>query len=503
MNLSILNDFTNKPDLFVPTLKNIYLFTCVTELKDQNKENLESLPEDLYDEICDIFFQMGENYYLNSFHALEKLTRMKKWVISKNHYNDEGKLIRERNEFELLQKCTHLQELTIPMTINNYSGENPEINKNLFSLNAHLTALEKLSFDSYNDSIEYQGKNLLQAFPTLTKLKLHGISIPLIEFQSLFNSLGKNRVLKKLSLNPLILEQRVPFYNTLKNALKINLTLQALILKNNQNEYWESDPDGEEILANIVKECTQLKKIVLSNVENFRWDKKDNMLPRAFAENTTLKKVHLKNFHYGFPSLEIVSMIENNTQLKTLKLINNKFSVIDFNSIICATLKSRSITSLDLNYNLDKSLLNLNTQPILETLSEMIATNATLSKLSLEGIRMKHDDECLLGKMLTNNESLTFLNLANTEIGTKAVIGIAEGLKINRTLQYLDLSENDIEADGISALIEAVKINHVIKTLGLDLDIFSESEDEELKELWELSQSHGIDFKTDFRRVEI
>ena len=108
-------------------------------------------------------------------------------------------------------------------------------------------------------------------------------------------------------------------------------------------------------------------------------------------------------------------------------------------------------------------------------LAHAMATNSTVTRLSLSEIGISDSGAAALAKAVEINSTLTELNLSLNAIGDSGAAALGEAVEINSTLTQLRLFVNEIGESGAAALAKALEINSTLTQLYLSGNGIGES----------------------------
>ena len=103
----------------------------------------------------------------------------------------------------------------------------------------------------------------------------------------------------------------------------------------------------------------------------------------------------------------------------------------------------------------------------IKSFAKKLATNKTLTSLSLTHIKLRAASVVLLADALKKNTVLQSFAIQDIKILDEGVFAIAEALEANKTLHSLTLGGTGMGAAGVKQLCSALKVNRSLKDLDL------------------------------------
>ena len=221
-------------------------------------------------------------------------------------------------------------------------------------------------------------------------------------------------------------------------------------------------PDSIQLIIGNISHNTSLEKLLM-NCSNFC---SENVLSLAsvLTVNTRLKELQI--LHCGIQSsdsVHIAKALEKNTatQLQTLLLSYNLIGsegAAAFADML-ATNKSLVKLSLELCYIEREDTF---------CLAQALKNNSTIKHLTLSNNLIGSVGAQAFAGMLATNNSLTELTINSCSIGREGAIFLAKALEKNSTIRYLSLCKNPIGSEGAVAFAGMLATNESLATLVMD-----------------------------------
>ena len=149
-----------------------------------------------------------------------------------------------------------------------------------------------------------------------------------------------------------------------------------------------------------------------------------------------------------------------NSSLTNLNLSHNSIGDTGAASLSQALTVNSSLTNLDLGSN---SIGHTGAA----SLSQALTVNSSLTNLDLSWNSIGHTGAASLSQALTVNSSLTNLDLSKNCIGLTGAAFLSRALSVNSSLTNLDLSWNSIGHTGAASLSQALTVNSFLTNLNL------------------------------------
>ena len=157
-----------------------------------------------------------------------------------------------------------------------------------------------------------------------------------------------------------------------------------------------------------------------------------------------------------------------NSSLTNLNLSHNSIGDTGAASLSQALTVNSSLTNLDLVSN---SIGHTGAA----SLSQALTVNSSLTNLDLSWNSIGHTGAASLSQALTVNSFLTNLNLRANSMGHPGAESLSQALKVNSSLTNLDLKENSIGDIGAESLFQALTVNSSLTNLDLNSNSIRET----------------------------
>ena len=314
---------------------------------------------------------------------------------------------------------------------------------NLLKVNTGITAIN-LSNCCVPDAGCEALAQALEGNTVLTSFVLSGCSIG-ESATHLFKALEANRALSSLDLS----NNNVGNAESaaLAKAMAVNTTLIDINLS--VNGITEA---GAPYLAQILQVNSRLKSMALggNHLSDFGCD----LLAVALRSNTALTSLDLRANGVVEGAEALLRGLECNSTLQLLDLSENGWRN---SKILFANPRNKSVHILHRAMHYVDCVL----------LASALASNATLTSVSLRDSGVAADDCKVLAQALEVNAKLSFVDLAGNKIDGAGCIPLAKALEMNKALTSIILDENSIGNAGAVALGKALEVNSTLTVVKL------------------------------------
>ena len=220
------------------------------------------------------------------------------------------------------------------------------------------------------------------------------------------------------------------------------------------------DHAAAAVIAAVLEANTTLTNLRL--IDNNLCSACAESLATALKTNTTLTNLYLSGNNLGpAGAASLATALKTNTTLTNLYLSRgNNIGPAGAESLATALKTNTTLTNLNLSGN------NLGPAGA-ESLATALKTNTTLTNLNLSGNNLGPAGAESLATALKTNTTLTNLNLSGNNLGPAGAESLATALKTNTTLTNLNLSGNNLGPAGAKLLATALKTNTTLTSLNL------------------------------------
>ena len=185
------------------------------------------------------------------------------------------------------------------------------------------------------------------------------------------------------------------------------------------------------------------------------------LFTQELANNQTCRVLEIKK--YLGPPMNLVQVLENNTYLRSLSLVENHLRSTDAKDVAEGLKNNTSLLSLNLwnNYLGDDGT---------STIAKALTINKGLKNLRLGSNKIGNAGAKELGNSLLANNTLEYIGLGSNGINDEGVTHLADALKQNTTLRNLCLGDNEVGDEGAEAIGTALTQNLSCSLIDLDLN---------------------------------
>ena len=362
----------------------------------------------------------------------------------------------------------------IDLSFNHLSNETANMLSNMLGINANLKEINLAGNNFNTDSIEillnglskimylkqinlnsYQFNNKLGE--TVNAMMANNRRITCLDFGE-FTWEGNGLALLKFSYNCFSALKHICISNTnlyedikkVATLVHINPAMQSFCLKNST-----VDNSGKvEIFASL-QTVKSLQCLVIDNLTIVK--ECEDLIANVVNNNTNLKKLTLSRCELQSSTVtKVAQALGNNHNITHLNISCNTFTDYCISNLSVLMAKLTSVEFLSLSNCMSK----VDAKELLEAISI-----TRLKHLDLSDNRFSTSNASLLGKLIAKNIYLQYLNLSNCKLTPAGIEDISKQFKRLTCLKHLDLSGNvltDKAAHDVLCLIKSNTEIHVV-----------------------------------------
>ncbi len=311
--------------------------------------------------------------------------------------------------------------------------------------------------------------NIIRGNKRFKELYLRTITIAQPEFEAMCEALKVNTSVSTLLFESVGLS--LGQFQALSKCLEVNQSVKTLRIKNDKFYPISADSikdiftkntrihtlglsrvsfqaNAFDKISEMIKSAPNLTELNFIEVELD--DKKSLMLLDALKVNKTIKKLKLKNSLKAAGMMQLGELLDVNTTIEDLTIVNKGDVSDDFYERLANGLKT--------NYSLKSLRCMISSQKGFESFFEVVNTKPKIQTLKLEmrGIT----DHSPFVSFLKENRTLRQLEYFTEEsLNGDVLEEVFEGIKFNRGLRRFGFTANDSTLDKCTNFFSAIKIN--------------------------------------------